>query len=136
MKISEGAFSALCAQINSSLHVHDLVDYIDWHADKIVRSGDVFFIHCPIHRDEVFRTLVLNPRNNTYHCKHVNCPGSRPSDFLDLVVKVSEKTLPEVLIDIVDHFGAEYFRLTDYQLRIIAEAAKEIEDPPQGGTGI
>jgi len=124
LTVNEGAYSAICAQINSGFEIQKLVQYIGWKPDKMVRSGDVYLVHCPIHQDSVFRTLVLNPRNNTYHCKHVNCAGNRPSDFLDLLVKVFNKSLPEVIHDVVTHFGPEYFRLSTKQVAIIGELVK------------
>lgn len=117
----DNGYANICAQVNSSFEVRQLMEYIGWKHDKIVRSGDVFLAHCPIHRDEVFRTLVLNPRNNTYQCKHVNCAGNRASDFLDLLTKVCAKTGPEVIEDAIAHFGADYFRLTSRQVGVIKE---------------
>lgn len=122
--INEGAYSAICAQVNSGFEIVRLMEYIGWYPDKLIRYGDVYITVCPIHRDEVFRTLVLNPRNNTYHCKHVNCPGNRPSDFLDLLVRVQNTTMPEAIQDAIKHFGAEYFRLNPKQVRLIDELVR------------
>lgn len=125
---NEGAYSTICAQVNSGFDVRSLMDFIDWHPDRLVRSGDIFLALCPIHRDNLFRTLVLNPRNNTYVCKHVNCPGHRPADFLDLLVKVYNKSFPEVIERVVAHFGPNYFRLNKKQIEIIADMAREARE--------
>lgn len=117
----ETNYATICAQVNAAFDVRALVEYLGWHAGKLVRRGDVFAGLCPIHQDTVFRTLVLNPRNNTYHCEHGNCPGNSPSDFLDLLVKVSGKSIPEVIADAVDHFGADYFRLSERQIAVVRE---------------
>lgn len=119
--VNEGTFSTICAQMNAAFDVNGLVEFIGWYPEKCIRSGDVYLVLCPIHRDEVFRTMVLNPRNNTYHCKHVNCIGNRPSDFLDLLVKVRNKPLAQVIQEAVKHFGADYFRLSQRQLQLIEE---------------
>lgn len=124
---NENSYANICAQVNSAFEVRQLMEYIGWNADKIVRTGDVYFAHCPIHRDPVFRTLVLNPRNNTYHCKHVNCSGNRPSDFLDLLTRVTHKSLPEVIQESVNHFGADYFRLTPKQLAVIEDLVRQVQ---------
>jgi hypothetical protein len=127
----EGSYAAICAQVNSAFEVRGLIEYIGWHPEKLTQRGDVFSALCPIHQDPVFRTLVLNPRKNTYHCEHGNCPGNYPADFLDLLVKVFHKPLPEVIQDAVDHFGAEYFRLTPRQLKVIEELVLEARARPQ-----
>lgn len=129
------SYSAICAQVNSAFEVRGFADYIGWHAEKMVRQGDVFRMYCPIHGETVFRTLVLNPRNNTYHCEHTACPGHHAADFLDLLCKVQNKSLPEVIQDAVDHFGAEYFRLNERQLKVLGKLVEEARmlagEPPQ-----
>jgi hypothetical protein len=120
----ESSYAVICAQVNASFEVRHLIEYIKWHPEKLVKNGDMYLALCPIHRDEVFRTLALNPRNNTYHCRHVNCPGNHPADFLDLLQKVFNKSLPEVLEDAIRHFSPEYFRLNQRQVVIIGELVK------------
>ncbi|CAN5450300.1 hypothetical protein BH09SUM1_BH09SUM1_06240 [soil metagenome] len=126
-------YGSICAQVNASLDVESLIGYVNWHPDKLVRSGDVYHALCPIHRETIFRTLTLNPRNNTYHCKHVNCPGNYTSDFLDLIVKVSGKSLPEVMMGLVQSFGPERFRLTSRQMKILDELMSTPPDGPGPG---
>lgn len=130
----EYSYAQICAQMNASLDLRAVMEYVGWWPDKLVRNGDVWLGLCPIHKEEVFRTLVLNPRNNTYECKHVNCAGNSPADLLDLVVKTSGKTLPEVLMDMIGHFGAEHFRLTEKQLEFIGDLVRQVEDWRSGRT--
>lgn len=124
----EYSYAQICAQMNAGLDLQAVVEYIGWWPEKLVKSGDVYLGLCPIHKEEVFRTLVLNPRNNTYECKHVNCAGNSPADLLDLIVKTSGRTLPEVLKAMVDHFGADHFRLTDRQLDFITDLVHQVEE--------
>lgn len=123
----DDSYPSICAQVNSAFQVGQLMQYVNWHPDKIVRNGDIFLAYCPIHRDEVFRTLALNPRNNTYQCRHVNCAGHHPADFLDLLQKLSNKPLPEVILDAAAYFTPQYFRLTDRQIVVL----QGLRRPPQ-----
>lgn len=109
--------------MNAAFEIRALVEYLQWHPDKLKREGDVYLGLCPIHRDTIFRTLVLNPRNNTYHCRHMACPGHAPADFLDLLCRVRGESLPTAMLHAAAHFGQEYFRLSDSQLRILRELA-------------
>lgn len=120
----DSSYALICAQVNSSFDVRHLIEYLSWFPDKLIRSGDIYLALCPIHHDEVFRTLALNPRNNTYHCTHVNCAGNHPADFLDLIVKVFNKSLAEVILDVTNHFGPDYFRLSPKQVNLINELVK------------
>lgn len=117
------AYPDICAQVNKAFEVAELIDYINWHPTKLVRTGDVYLAFCPIHRDTLFRTLVLNPRNNTYHCKHGGCPGSAPADFIDLLTRMKGLTIPEVIMDAISHFGPEYFRLSEKQVAVVEKLA-------------
>jgi hypothetical protein len=124
--ISEGEYSAICAQVNSGLEINDLLTYLNWYPEKLIRQGDVFITLCPIHQDTIFRTLVINTRNKTYCCKHVHCPGNHPSDYLDLLVKARQLPLPKVLDDVIEHFGPEYFRLSDKQVQAVKGLVQQI----------
>lgn len=121
----DSSYASICARVNSGLNVHLMMEHIGWYPEKIVRQGEIYRALCPIHREEVFRTLVLNPRNNTYHCEHQQCLGKHPADFLDLLSKVFDLTLPEVIKRMVDEFGAEQFRLSDRQVQTIERLAEE-----------
>lgn len=122
----ENTYANICAQVNSAFEIRGLVDYIAWYPEKLKREGDVYITLCPIHRDTVFRTLVLNPRINTYQCRHLACPGHSPADFLDLLTKVQNVSLPEVLENVVSHFGRDYFRITEAQMKVIGELVAQV----------
>ncbi|MCC5875362.1 MAG: hypothetical protein JJU11_03985 [Candidatus Sumerlaeia bacterium] len=124
----EYSYAQICAQVNAALDVRRVVEYIGWETEKLVRSGDIYLGMCPIHHEKMFRTLELNPRNNTYECKHVNCPGNAPSDLLDLIVKSSRKSLPEVLLNLANHFGPDQFRLTDRQMEFLADLVNQVRE--------
>jgi hypothetical protein len=133
------SYPEICALVNGAFDVRDLVEFIGWHPKKLVRTGDIYVALCPIHRDTIFRTLVINPRNNTYHCKHGGCPGNAPADFIDLITRVRGTTIPEVIEAVIAHFGADYFRLTERQLVVVgrladaARASREVRLPNAGG---
>ncbi|MDX2177866.1 MAG: CHC2 zinc finger domain-containing protein [Candidatus Sumerlaeia bacterium] len=127
--MNETSYPAICAQVNSALEVRALVRFLGYFPEKIKREGDVYVALCPIHRDEVFRTLVLNPRNNTYHCRHLGCAGHHAADFLDLIVKVKGITLPEALEAVVTHFGQDYFRVNDPQMSAIRQLVAQVRPP-------
>lgn len=126
------SYPAICAQMNSALEIRALVNFLNYQPEKLKREGDIFLAMCPIHRDTVFRTLVLNPRNNTYQCRYQACPGNHAADFLDLVVRVQRVTLPEAIDALVKHFGPSYFRLNISQLETIAGLLAMVREENQG----
>lgn len=124
--MNENSYAAICAQVNSSFEIRQFIQYVGHFPEKLKRDGDLYLALCPIHGETVFRTLILNPRNNTYHCSHFACPGHQPADFLDLLVRVRNSTLPEVLDDVIEHFGPAYFRITPAQREVVKDLVRQV----------
>jgi hypothetical protein len=122
----------ICAQVNAALESRQVLEYLEWFPEKMIRSGDIYLAYCPIHKDKLFRTLALNPRNNTCHCHHMDCPQNQTSDFLELIVKASGKTIAQVIRDLVVRFGADQFNLAEGQMRFINEMAESSQSPWPG----
>lgn len=120
-------YASICAQVNAELRVPQVIEFIGWHPERLVKFDDVYLALCPIHGDKVFRTLVLNPHGNTYQCRHVNCPGNSPSDLIDLVAQAFNETMPEALARLVEHFGAEAFGLNEYELEVLEEVLEDVQ---------
>lgn len=129
------AYASICAQMNSAITAQEVMEYLQYHPDKVVRSGEVYLALCPIHGETVFRTLVLNPRNNTYQCRYSSCAGNNASDFLDLIVRVTGKELAMAMLDLVAHYGAPKFSLTERQLATLGKLARnEVGGEPEEGS--
>lgn len=118
------AYASICAQMNSALNPREVIEYLQYHPDKVVRSGEVYVALCPIHRETVFRTLMLNPRNNTYLCRYSSCAGNNASDFLDLIVRVTGKELAAAMLELAAHYGVAKFSLTERQLTTLRKLAE------------
>jgi len=108
-------FASLCARINAAIDVEEFIDFFDYESDKAIYSGGVWRLLCPIHNENVFRTLIINPRRNTAFCEHTNCAAHTHGDLIELLVKYRRLPRAMVVVDIVKHFGAEKLRLTEEQ---------------------
>ncbi len=120
-------YASICAKVNAELRVPQVIEFIGWYPERLVKFEDVYLALCPIHGDKVFRTLVLNPNGNTYQCRHVNCPAGSPSDLIDLVARCFGESMPEALARLVDHFGPDAFGLSESELAVLAEILEMVQ---------
>jgi hypothetical protein len=111
----QNRFATLCARINAALDLEEYIRSLNYFPDKALLSGGVWRLLCPVHQEQVFRTLIINPRRNTCFCEHVNCGFHTHGDLIELLVKTRRLTRAMVVVSLLDHFGAEKLRLTEEQ---------------------
>lgn len=128
--MDENSYPAICAKVNQAFDARQFLSFLNYKPEMARRNGDVWLAMCPIHKETVFRTLVINPRNNTYHCENHSCPANKPGDFIDLYCKARNLTIPESIRELVNHFGAEYFGLTPKQLSVIDDLVQQVRREP------
>jgi len=66
------------------LDVKTVLKMIDYRTDTIQEIGDTIKCFCPIHKEQVFRTLIINPKDKTFRCSYSLCPGNKGGDLLNL----------------------------------------------------
>lgn len=117
--MNEREFEALCARMNAALDVQDVIQLIDYESERAIRVAGLWRMFCPIHGDTLFRTLVINPRRNTYHCEYSPCEAHQPGDLLDLLMKVRKMTREEIVSELLELYGAQRLRLSHTQESIL-----------------
>jgi DNA primase len=55
---------------------------------------------CPIHRETIFRTLVIDPEKKTFHCSNFNCAGHKGGNLINLYSAALDISYEEGLIKI------------------------------------
>lgn len=129
-RMNDREFDNLCARINSSLDVKEFIDLLGYHADKAIRTAGLWRMFCPIHGDTLFRTLVINPRRNTYHCEYSLCAIHKPADLVDLLARVRGVAREAAVGELLDRFGAQHLRLTATQEVMLREHVAQNLPPP------
>lgn len=137
---SDREFGILCAQINSALDAREVIDFIDYFPERANRVGKLYRAFCPVHKERLFRTLVVNPRRNTHHCEHQPCPAHQPGDLIDLVARAHGVSRKKAAALLIAHFGPERLKLSDRQAQRIQDMLDEedgvfrgVEDRPTEG---
>lgn len=115
--MNDADFSTLCARINAALDVRDVIDLVDYMPDKAIHSAGLWRLYCPLHGEKVFRTLVINPRRNTYVCEYSACDAHQPGDLIDLLARVHAMSAAEMVLHLVKKLGVEKLRLSDEQAK-------------------
>lgn len=112
----------ICARVNAALDARELIDFLDYNAARANKVKGLWRCFCPIHEDHVFRTLVINPRRNTYHCEYTGCPANQPNDFIDLVARSRHISRFQAVQDLIGRFGLEKLRLTPEEGSFVDDA--------------
>lgn len=70
--------------VNNQLDIRRLMQVIDYRFEKYQENARGIKCFCPIHREGLFRNLVINPQARTFHCQYNQCPGSKGGNLVDL----------------------------------------------------
>ncbi len=124
--MKEQEFSTLCAKINGALDVRDVIDLLDYSSDKAIQSAGLWRLYCPIHQETVFRTLVINPRRNTYICEYSACPAHQPGDLIELLSRVRATPKVEIVLILLKKYGTEKLRLTVEQGKLLKAHSQKV----------
>jgi len=117
--VDDKEFNNLCARINGALDTRAVIDLLGYHPDKAIRSGNLWRMYCPVHKDTIFRTLVLNPRRNTCHCEYSACEAHRPTDYIELIARARKTTRTKAVRFIIEHFGTDHLKLSEQQMETL-----------------
>lgn len=71
-------------EVLKKLDVETVLKLIDYRTDTIQITGNTVKCFCPIHKEQVFRTLIINPKDKTYRCSYSLCPGNKGGDLISL----------------------------------------------------
>lgn len=76
-------------EVNRRVSVRALMQAINYRFDKYQegpKSGKGF---CPIHREGLFRNLVIDLESRTFRCQYTQCPGSKGGSLVSLFSQAS-----------------------------------------------
>ena len=73
--------------------------FINYKLDTIQDHGDIIKCFCPVHKETVFRTLMIE--NKHVSCKYNLCPASECGDFVNLIALSKEIEYDQALREVV-----------------------------------
>ncbi len=97
----------LTQKIRKAVQPEELLRKINYRPETIQRAGQTVKSFCPIHRDPIFRTLVIDADAWSYRCTNKQCPGKDGGDLIDLYARSRAVTYEEALLEMAKLFGIE-----------------------------
>lgn len=71
-------------EIIDQLDARTVLEAINYRTDTIQEISDTVKSFCPIHKEQVFRTLIINTQDKSYRCSYSLCPGNKGGDLIGL----------------------------------------------------
>ncbi|NUN94761.1 MAG: hypothetical protein HUU16_01190, partial [Candidatus Omnitrophica bacterium] len=85
---------AVCLQLDPEVALKK----IGFRVDKVQRFGAQLRSFCPIHRDEVIRTLTIDVSKRTFRCSYGQCPGHKGGNLVELYAQARKIPLSEAAL--------------------------------------
>lgn len=82
--MSTGQFQELIEHINSAIDAEGVLYKINYNVESIQQSGAFIKAFCPIHKETMIRSLIIDPGRRRFRCNYNNCPGSKGGTFFEL----------------------------------------------------
>ncbi|MCB2155875.1 tetratricopeptide repeat protein [bacterium] len=102
--MSSGYPENIIQKVLSELEALDVLEFVDYHTESIQRGGGVIRCYCPIHGEQVFRTLTVDEGRRAYRCSYAECDGSGGGDLIDLVARSRGWDYDAALKRLVDEY--------------------------------
>lgn len=97
----------LIEKIRAEIDPVQLLRMIDYRTETIQIIGQTIKAFCPIHREPIFRTLLVDSHSRTYRCSNKQCTGHDGGDMIDLYARSRNIGYEEALPELASAFGVE-----------------------------
>jgi tetratricopeptide (TPR) repeat protein len=76
-------FSPEEKEFNASLDAWELLLKMGFHENALYREGNTIRLFCPLHKDQIRRSLIIYTDTNTYKCQYTGCLGHKGGNLLE-----------------------------------------------------
>jgi tetratricopeptide (TPR) repeat protein len=90
-------------KLRESIEILPVLKAVNYRLDTIQEVGEVIKCFCPIHKEAVFRTLMIEKKGRRYRCSYSLCPGNKGGDLIDLYSKTLKIEYDEAVQRLVQH---------------------------------
>ncbi|MCE5229352.1 hypothetical protein LLG95_07115, partial [bacterium] len=97
----------LIDDVREALDGAGIVRKIGYRPEMIQESSDAIKCFCPIHKETIFRTLLIDKRTGKYRCSNYNCTGNVGGDLIDLYARAKGLGYEQALLELSKQFGVE-----------------------------
>jgi chromosomal replication initiator protein DnaA len=95
----------LLAEVRNALDAEAVLRHINYRPEMIQDTGNAIKCFCPIHRETIFRTLLVDKVHGTYRCTNYACSGATGGDLIDLYAQARGQGYEQALLELANIFG-------------------------------
>lgn len=92
--------------VNNLLDPRAVLDYIGYRTETILESEKTIRCFCPVHKEQVVRSLTVERDTKKCKCQYAPCPARKQVDMVGLVALVKQIKPEEAMVEL-----AQFFRL-------------------------
>jgi tetratricopeptide (TPR) repeat protein len=92
---------------NASLDAWDLLLSMGFSESSLYREANTIRLFCPIHKDQIRRSLIIYTDRNQYKCQYTNCSGHAGGNLLQFYAQYMSVDPGEVVERIRNHGTSE-----------------------------
>ncbi|MEN6625271.1 MAG: DnaA/Hda family protein [Candidatus Sumerlaeia bacterium] len=97
----------LVDEVRQALDGGAILRRIGYRPEMIQETGDSIKSFCPIHKETIFRTLLIDKRAGRYRCSNYNCEGAVGGDLIDLYARSRGLGYEQALLELASQAGVE-----------------------------
>lgn len=83
--------------VNASLDAWDLLVKMGFAETALYREGNTIRLFCPLHKDQIRRSMIIYTDRNTFKCQYTNCEGHKGGNLLEFYSMYMGVEQPDVL---------------------------------------
>ena len=91
-------------QMIAALDIRQVLSYLNYRTETIQETDRVLRCFCPVHKEQVFRTLSIDKKTKVCKCSYNPCPAHRQTDMVNLVAMATDSTIEEAALELAQHF--------------------------------
>lgn len=95
---------SLYKQINRLINPSELLKLIDFNAERSMENAEGILCYCPIHGDNVVKTLVIDKMAQSFRCRYSLCPGHKGGSLIDLWAMAKDISVDKAALELVRKF--------------------------------
>jgi chromosomal replication initiator protein DnaA len=119
----------LIEQVRRALDAVEVLRLIDYRPETIQDAKGKIKCFCPIHRETIFRTLVVDKAEGTYQCGNYSCDGSEGGDLIDLYSRARSLSYEQGVLALAEACGLNIdMSVVDGFLQTTLEVARNYLD--------
>lgn len=111
--------------VRRQLDAAAVVRKINYRPEMIQDTGQGIKCFCPIHKETIFRTLIVDTQTGDFRCSNFNCPGTSGGDLIELYARSCGLSYEQSLMELSRAFNITVdLSVADQYLKDALEVAR------------